>query len=348
MRLFDDGRYPAVVAGFPGGLLAPVTLGGHFDVVEPDPNDIQFEPRIEGDYLWARGAADMKTVVATTWSGWRRRSRPVRRIPPSTSCWSATRRTGNWSRIGTPQVLNDLRDEAGYAPEFMILGERTGEQGDERFGEICTANRGVVRLRLVARGERGHTGVAGVPKDLSELLIRAREDLYALMAERLTLHSPDGWQTAVRFPFLSYGEPGVYNVTPGEGVLGLEIRPIPEDALDAFAHALQGYCQANGMEVVTEVMEAGVSCPAENPHLKRLFEVVAEATGIRPTPGRKLAGTSARFAPGGNAVVWGQSGIGPHTRHERHFIPSIEPYLRCLRRFAELTTGQALRTEPRR
>lgn len=348
VRLFHGGRYPAVMAGFPEGLLAPVTLGGHFDVVEPDPNDMQFEPRIEGDYLWARGAADMKTVVATTMVWMEKALEAGPPFPPINLLLVGNEENGELEPYGTPQVLNDLREEAGYAPEFMILGERTGERGDERFGEICTANRGVVRLRLVARGERGHTGVAGVPKDLSELLIRAREDLYALMAERLTLHSPDGWQTAVRFPFLSYGEPGVYNVTPGEGVLGLEIRPIPEDALDAFAHALQGYCQANGMEVVTEVMEAGVSCPEENPHLKRLFEVVAEATGIRPTPGRKLAGTSARFAPGGNAVVWGQSGIGPHTRHERHFIPSIEPYLRCLRRFAELTTGQALRTEPRR
>ena len=27
--------------------------------------------------------------------------------------------------------------------------------------------------------------------------------------------------------------------------------------------------------------------------------------------GRKLPGTSARFAPGGQGVVWGQTGIGP-------------------------------------
>ena len=42
-----------------------ILLTGHFDVVEPEPDDSQFTPRIEGDYLWGRGAADMKTVVAT-------------------------------------------------------------------------------------------------------------------------------------------------------------------------------------------------------------------------------------------------------------------------------------------
>jgi hypothetical protein len=34
-------------------------------------------------------------------------------------------------------------------------------------------------------------------------------------------------------------------------------------------------------------------------------------------------------------VVWGQSGIGPHARDERHYIPSILPYYQALDRFAQ-------------
>ena len=66
---FFDGKYPAIYASFSGskveGQKSPILLTGHFDVVEPEPDDSQFAPRIEGDYLWGRGAADMKTVVAT-------------------------------------------------------------------------------------------------------------------------------------------------------------------------------------------------------------------------------------------------------------------------------------------
>ncbi len=65
VKLFDQGKYPAVLATFSGVTTAPVMLSGHFDVVAPEPDDTQFEPHIEGDYLWGRGAADMKTVVAT-------------------------------------------------------------------------------------------------------------------------------------------------------------------------------------------------------------------------------------------------------------------------------------------
>ena len=40
--------------------------------------------------------------------------------------------------------------------------------------------------------------------------------------------------------------------------------------------------------------------------------------------------------PDGQAVVWGQSGLGPHAKDERHYIPSIEPYYRSLNELAKL------------
>src|SRR6185369_14100478 len=61
---YFDGKYPAVYARFPAQSGASrqgsavqaqhageILLTGHFDVVEPEPNDSQFTPRIEGDYL---------------------------------------------------------------------------------------------------------------------------------------------------------------------------------------------------------------------------------------------------------------------------------------------------------
>ena len=84
------------------------------------------------------------------------------------------------------------------------------------------------------------------------------------------------------------------------------------------------------------VMENGVACSPENPALKALIESVQNASGTEPKIGKKLPGTSARFAPGGQAVVWGQTGIGPHAKDERHYIPSIEPYYRSLNELAKL------------
>jgi acetylornithine deacetylase/succinyl-diaminopimelate desuccinylase-like protein len=84
------------------------------------------------------------------------------------------------------------------------------------------------------------------------------------------------------------------------------------------------------------VMENGVACSPDNPALKALIESVKIASDSEPKLGKKLPGTSARFAPGGQAVVWGQSGLGPHAKDERHYIPSIEPYYRSLNELANL------------
>jgi succinyl-diaminopimelate desuccinylase len=352
---FFDGKYPAIYATFSSGneasnLHSPILLTGHFDVVEPDPDDSQFAPRIEGDYLWGRGAADMKMVVATylVWMKDRIKGRGVAagfgNEPSSTMAGRpygfpnlalllvGNEENGEAEAWGTPHMLKAL----DLNPSLLIAGERTGEQGSEHFGEICVENRGVMRFDVIARGLKGHSGIAGTG-DLSEKLIAARSALNDLFARHLTLQSPDGWQSQAKFPFIKVGTPGVYNVTAAEGILGVEIRPIPQDDVERLKAEIEAYCHANGLELCMDVMENGVACNPDNPALQALIEAVRRASGgEEPRIGRKLPGTSARFAPAGQAVVWGQSGIGPHAKDERHYIPSIEPYYRSLNELANL------------
>jgi succinyl-diaminopimelate desuccinylase len=339
VELFEGAKYPSLVAGFPGGLLAPITLSGHYDVVPPEPDDRQFDARIDGDYLWGRGAADMKTVVASTMVWMRAVCAAGPPYPPINAMLIGNEENGEGDPWGTAHILAALAERHGWAPEIMLVGERTGEQGDELFGMVCPSNRGVARLRFTVRGKKGHTGTGAVPADLLDRLIELKGVLSSVFHRHLTLSSLDGWESAARFPFLNVGEPGVYNITAGEGVLGLEIRPIPDDDLDAMSSEIAGLCRELEIELALEVMEAGVACPPDNPHLVRLIDCVERVSGRPTVIGKKKPGSSARFAPGGNAVVWGQTGIGPHSNEERHFIPSIEPYLRVLDEFAKRSIG---------
>ena len=374
---YFDGKYPAVYAAFPitnpqlpiSNYQSPILLTGHFDVVEPEPDDSQFTPRVEGDYLYGRGAADMKTVVAT-YMVWMKDMMKSRGVPSGMSKESESNLAGrsygfpNISLLligneengeaeawGTPHVLKTLGrgDPSGmsngsesnaagrpYIPALFIAGERTGEKGDELFGEVCVENRGVMRFDVIARGAKGHSGIAGTG-DLSEKLINARSALNEIFARHLTLKAADGWQSQAKFPFINVGTTGVYNVTAAEGILGVEIRPIPQDDTSTLRKEVEAYCAENGLEAKFSVMENGVACDPNNPALKALLEAVKQASGGEEARiGRKLPGTSARFAPGGQAVVWGQSGIGPHSKDERHFIPSIEPYYKSLNELAKL------------
>jgi len=338
---YFDGKYPAVLATFPNSPknkstngLGDILLTGHFDVVEPEPDDNQFLPHIEGDYLHGRGSADMKTVVATYLVWMKDMCKNGAPYPNISLLLVGNEENGETESWGTPQVLELLKQEHGYTPKFFIAGERTGEKGTELFGEICVENRGVIRFDVLARGTKGHSGVAGAG-DLSEKLLSARSALNEIFARQLTLKaaadSPNtNWLSQAKFPFIKVGTPGVYNVTAAEGILGVEIRPIPQDDTTALKAAVDAYCAENELEVVYSVMENGVACDLNNPALKALINAVRYVSGEEPKIGRKLPGTSARFAPGGQAVVWGQTGIGPHAKNEQHYIPSIEPYYKSL------------------
>jgi acetylornithine deacetylase/succinyl-diaminopimelate desuccinylase-like protein/gamma-glutamyl:cysteine ligase YbdK (ATP-grasp superfamily) len=346
VRYYDQEKYPALLLGLPDQMHAPVMLAGHFDVVEPEPDDSQFTPRIEGDYLWGRGAADMKTVVATYLVWLKDTFRQGAPYPPINLLLVGNEENGEAEPMGTPHLLRLLAEEEAYTPRLLIAGERTGEGGDELWGEICTQNRGVVRFEATARGQRGHTGIAAakIPSpgksvlvaDLTERLLLARAGIIGILGRFLTLSDPGGWQSQVKFPYIQVGTPGVYNITADLGLMGAEIRPIPQDDLEAMRDELQAYCKSLDLELNFSVFEGGIVCAPDNLYLVHLIAAVKKASGLDPNIGRKLPGTSARFAPAGQGVVWGQTGIGPHSKNERHFIPSILPYSRALEEYGKL------------
>jgi succinyl-diaminopimelate desuccinylase len=335
VRYFDRSKYPALLVGFPGQMQPPVLLSGHFDVVQPEPDDSQFIPFLEGDYLWGRGAADMKTVVATFMVWMKDQMRARGNYPPVGLLLVGNEENGESEAMGTPHVLKELQTSSPI-PQILIAGERTGESGNEIWGEICTENRGVMRFEITARGERGHTGSGRRSNDLIQQIFEVRLAIADILKSCLTLASPDGWQSQINFSYLHAGTPGVFNITPDKALMGIEIRPIPTDDLDVLTDQLSTFCELHNLELDISVREAGVACDPQNPYLGALKQAVFLASGSEPRLGRKLPGTSARFAPQGQGLVWGQSGLGPHARDERHYIPSVLPYYKALNEFGKI------------
>ena len=143
-----------------------------------------------------------------------------------------------------------------------------------------------MRFDVIARGAKGHSGVAGTG-DLSEKLITARSALNEIFAKHLTLKAADGWQSQAKFPFINVGTPGVYNVTAAEGILGVEIRPIPQDDTSKLKEEALSYCEANGLELQMNVMENGVACDPNNPALIALIEAVKRLRARKPRIGQE-------------------------------------------------------------
>jgi acetylornithine deacetylase/succinyl-diaminopimelate desuccinylase-like protein len=173
--------------------------------------------------------------------------------PPVNLILVGNEENGEGDPYGTPHVLDALERGSGWTPDFMVVGERTGEQGEEIFGEICTESRGIIRALVTATGVSGHTGTSGSPADLLDKLVEARAVLKSNFKRHLTLASADGWESSARFPFMTVGEPGVYNITASHGVLGIEIRPIPGDDLEGFVAETNKLCRTLDLEFTVEV-----------------------------------------------------------------------------------------------
>lgn len=339
LRYFNRQKYPALLIGFPGQLYAPVTFSGHFDVVPPFPDESQFQPRVDGEYLTGRGSADMKTVVATYLVWFKDRLQQGEPYPPVNLMLIGNEENGEFEPVGTRHVLEKLEAEGHILPQLFIAGERTGEKGDELFGEICIENRGIIRFDIIAKGSRGHTSQTSTSTaqkiDLTTKLFDVREKLTDLFGKRLILSSPDRWNSQVHFPFVKIGEEGSYNVSPEYGVIGVEVRPIPSEDIEGLFTDIQTLCQDYELELVIKVNEKGIKCDRDNPYLGQLIKAYEDVSHQSPKLGRKLPGTSARFAPKGQGIVWGQTGMDPHGPNERHFIPSIKPYYDILQQFSE-------------
>jgi succinyl-diaminopimelate desuccinylase len=339
VRYFNKHKYPALLIGFPGHLYAPVTLCGHFDVVQPAPDDSQFQPRVEGDYLIGRGAADMKTVVATYLVWLKDRLLQGEPYPAVNLLLVGNEENGEYEPMGTPHVFDQIAQEGYTLPLLFIAGERTGERGDELLGEICTSNRGIMRFDVVARGARAHTSQTSVGSqaklDLPARLFDFRQKMIELFQGSLTLSSPDRWNSQFQIPFVRIGEEGLYNVSPEFAIMGVEVRPIPEENVDALVKNLEDLCRQHDLEMHLKVCEKGIQCDPANPYLQMLFESYQEVAKEPPRIGKKLPATSARFAPNGQGIVWGQSGIDPHGYNEKHYIPSIKPYYDILSAFSK-------------
>jgi len=338
VRAFD-GKYPSLLIDFPSNgsnhTGIPVMFSGHFDVVAPEPDDSQFIPRIEGDYLWGRGSADMKTVVATYMVWFKDTLKAGPPYPPVSLMLVGNEENGETEPMGTPFVFDVLEKEGKQAPKLFIVGERTEERGDGIWGPICPKSRGRAVFTVIAHGERTHSGIAGVQSDLVGRLFQAKEAITELAERDLTLSSSDGWQSQIRFPFAQVGTEGIFNITPDCGILGVEIRLIPEDNEENLKANIEAYCEELGLATHFLGIEGGVSCDMDNAYLQLLIKTVHQVSNEKPIIGKKLPGSSARFVPGKQAVVWGQSGIGVHAKNERHYIPSILPYYEVLQAYGK-------------
>ena len=299
-------------------------LNGHVDVVDPGPSDMWSSPpfvaRRDGDWLYGRGAGDMKAGLAAIVGA----VRGLRRLgleplaPVELQSVVEEECTGN----GAFQCVL-----AGRPADAVIITEPTSLT-------IQTSQVGVLWFQVVVRGRPAHAGDAPIGLNAIEASYPVISALRTLEAELNVAPPP---------PYDVYEHPINLNVgmirggdwpstVAAESVLHCRLALFPGSGVDDLKARIEDTVASAAVEGFTaRVVYDGFACEGytldpDAPLVTALGEASEHVTGARPALIASTATTDARsFAlyAGSAAVCFGPHAESIHGVDERVSLPSV-------------------------
>jgi succinyl-diaminopimelate desuccinylase len=288
---------------------ATVLLHGHVDVVPGLPE--QFEPRLEGDRLFGRGAYDMKGALAGLLLALAdlRDQNAVRvrlGIVPDEESEEEVERGG------------DLLVDEGFSGDFAITGEPT----DMHIG---IAAKGVLAMRIAVDGRAAH----GATPWLGENAILRAVDVF-----RAIQSLPFASQSSELFdrPSINLGRilgGDALNKVPDSCIIDVDVRYLPEQDP---AGILDEVGEIAGAKVVSSFYRPPAHVDPDSPYVRALCAAAAPYHGGEVlSVGRDGASDAVSFLRAGiPAVEFGPLGSGHHGPEEWVSVPSLASYRQAI------------------
>jgi len=335
LRFTGDGSYPVdnlfATRGTAGRRLL---FAGHTDVVPPgDPatwSADPFVPRIAGDRLYGRGAADMKSGIAAFVAA-------CAALPPEAGIVQlAITNDEEADAVNGTEKLVAWMAENGHGFDFAIVGEPSSAEilGDS----IKIGRRGSFSGRLTITGIQGHVAYPHKANNPLPVLAALATALTGTPLDRGTAHFP---ASNLELTSIDVGNP-VANVIPASGTLRFNIRYndtwTPERLAQWVEERIAGI-DAGGAEIAFEVLgrpsRAFLSPLGRD--IDSLSAAIAEVTGIRPEHSTGGGTSDARFiAAYGPVVECGLVGATMHKADESIALADLAGLTAIYRRFMQL------------
>ena len=311
--LTDEVRGLPVLRAEVGPADAPtVVLHGHLDVVPGRQG--QFDPRLDGDRLYGRGAYDMKGALAAmllTTAAMRDQDRVRVRLGI----------VGDEESEEESERGSDHLVDSGFVGHFAITGEPT----DLHIGVEA---KGVLALRLEVAGVAAH----GATPWLGDNAV-----LRALDVFRSIESLPFARQSSELFdrPSINLGRiwgGDALNKVPDRCVIDVDIRYLPDQDPTELMEQVRGL---TGVEVQQLFTRPPAVVDRRSPFVMGLREAVGEhAEGDPMSVGRDGASDAVSFLRVGvPAVEFGPLGEGHHGPEEWVSVSSLQTYQQALETF---------------
>jgi glutamate carboxypeptidase len=311
-----DGRYGSTVVGTfhgqPGG--ARAILIGHMDTVF-DPGTVAARPfRIDDDVAYGPGVTDMKSGLLAGLYAIKSIVAERGGVPFERLVFAANPD----EEVGSPTSTPHIQALAADVDVALVL------ECARANGDIVSARKGIVDLRIVVNGRAAHAGVEP-EKGRSAILEAARivEDLHAL----------NGRWPGVTVNVGVIGGGTRFNVVPERCSLDVDIRATARDALVTAEEEIRRIAAATEVpDTTVDIEDLNRWWPMER--LERSERLVDHAQAIAGSLGFEVADTSTGGASDANTTsgmgIPSLDGLGPiggndHAPGEYVEVDSIVP-----------------------
>jgi succinyl-diaminopimelate desuccinylase len=282
-----------------------VLLHGHLDVV-PGRGE-QFEPRLDGDRLYGRGAYDMKGALACLLLALTdvREQEGVRvqlGIVPDEESEEEVLRGG------------DVLVDSGFVGDFAITGEPT----DMHVG---VAAKGVLAMRVAVAGRAAHGATPWLGENA---ILRAYQVFRAIESLPFASESSELFdRPSINLGRILGGD--ALNKVPDTCVIDVDVRYLPEQNPDEILAQVSGL---EGARVLATFSRPPVSVDPRSPFVRALCAAAApHHDGEVASVGRDGASDAVSFLRAGiPAVEFGPFGGGHHGPDEWVSVPSLASY----------------------
>ncbi|HVO53450.1 MAG TPA: M20/M25/M40 family metallo-hydrolase [Solirubrobacterales bacterium] len=289
-----------------------VVLEGHIDVVPGFPG--QFEPRLEGDRLYGRGAYDMKGALAAM-------------MLVTAAMKDQDRVRVRFGMVGDEESEEgfergcDHLVDGGFVGDFAITGEPT----DLHIG---IAAKGVLALRLEVSGRAAH---GSTPWLGDNAVLNAIDVFRSIESLPFARHSSEHFdRPSVNLGRIWGGD--ALNKVPDRCVIDVDIRYLPGQDPQAISEEVRG---ASGAAVSTLLALPPAMVDVHSPFVRLLREAAATHHEGEPmSVGRDGASDAVSFLRVGvPAVEFGPVGAGHHGPEEWVSVSSLQSYRQALESF---------------
>ncbi len=286
-----------------------VLLHGHLDVV--DANEEMFEPSEDEEKIYGRGAADMKSGLACL-------MKAVKELSEENQLGSVGLMIVSDEEIGGFDGAQPLAKE--YSPEFALSAEPNSSENEM---QIVTDQKGVIRLKLKAKGDNAHGSQPWNGEN-------AAEKLWSKYSEfRENFRNEEGeWTTTVNLGY--FESPGAMNVVPDEAEAGLDIRYTEEYSPEEIREDLS---EIEGLEWDMTHVDPKLKTDREDQNVQKLLDIASERSEAvleRKTAASDMRHFSEQDVP---SVVMGPKGGGIHGDEEYILKQSMQKFERIIKEF---------------